>query len=78
MRNRDWSLVFFTTLSQWSVGIMLWFTLSGYFLNDWGLLIDTGLSLRNPVLLALVFIGGGNGDFLFAPRQPLKCAQCPE
>jgi len=57
LRNQDWSLVFFTTLAQLSVGIILWFTFSGYFYNDMDLLIETGLSLRNPVLLALVFIG---------------------
>ena len=57
MRNQDWSLVFFTTLAQLSVGIILWFTFSGYFYNDMGLLIETGLSFRNPVLLALIFIG---------------------
>jgi len=57
LRNQDWSLVFFTTLAQLSVGIILWFTFSGYFYNDMGMLIETGLSLRNPVLLALVFIG---------------------
>lgn len=57
MRKKDWSLVFFTTLAQLSVGIILWFTFAGYFYNDMGLLIETGLSTRNPVLLALVFVG---------------------
>ena len=57
MRKQDWSLVVFTTLAQLSIGIVLWFTISAYFLNDAGLLIETGLSFRNPVLLALVCIG---------------------
>lgn len=57
MFNRDWSLVFFTCLAQWSVGIVLW--LSWPVIHHDGLmpLFETGLSLTNPVLLALIFIG---------------------
>ena len=57
MRNRDWSLVFFTILSQWSVGIVLCLTLLGYLDRDTGSMITAGLSLKNPVFLALFFIG---------------------
>ena len=56
MRKRDWSLVVFTTLAQLSDGIILWFRVSAYILNNADLLIETGLSFRNPVLLALVCI----------------------
>jgi len=57
LSNRDWSLVFFTSLAQWSVGIALW--LSWPVIHNDGLMpiFETGLSLANPVLLALVFIG---------------------
>ena len=57
MRNQDWSLVLFTTLSQLSVGIILCFTLLGYSGTDLGLVFAMGLSFKNPVFLALVFIG---------------------
>ncbi len=57
MRNKDWSLVLFTTLAQLSVGIILWFTLLGHFHDHMSLFVGGGLSLKNPVLLALVFIG---------------------
>ena len=56
MSNRDWSLVWFTTLAQWSVGIVLWFTLPAMMAHDLSQVFETGLSLRNPVLLALLFI----------------------
>lgn len=49
MSDRNWSLVFFTTLAQCSVGIILWFTWAGFF--------NPNLGLMNPVLLALIFIG---------------------
>ena len=57
MSNRDWSLVFFTSFAQWSVGIVLW--LSWPVIHNDGLMpiFETGLSLANPVLLALAFIG---------------------
>jgi anaerobic dimethyl sulfoxide reductase subunit C (anchor subunit) len=57
LRSRDWSLVVFTTLAQLSVGIILWFTVSAFILNNASLLTETGLSFRNPILLALVCIG---------------------
>ena len=57
MANRDWSLVFFTTLAQWSVGIVLWLTWPVIHNQDLGPVFETGLSLKNPVLLALIFIG---------------------
>jgi len=55
--KQDWSLVIFTTFSQLSVGIILCLTLLGFSLNDMSLFIEMGLSLKNPVLLALVFVG---------------------
>ena len=57
MSNRDWSLVWFTTLAQWSVGIVLWFTLPVFLADDLSQVFETGLSVRNPVLLALIYIG---------------------
>jgi anaerobic dimethyl sulfoxide reductase subunit C (anchor subunit) len=57
VRNRDWSLVLFTTLSQLSIGIIVCFTLAGLFNDGTGLFIENDLSLSNPVLLALVLIG---------------------
>lgn len=65
MSNRDWSLVWFTTLAQWSVGIVLLFTLPVVLTNDLGQFFETGLSLSNPVFLALIFIGAATtGSFL--------------
>lgn len=57
MRSRDWSLVFFTTLSQWSVGIVLCFTWLIFFSDNGALFVETGLSPGNPVLLAMLLIG---------------------
>jgi len=57
MRNQDWSLVFFTTLSQWSIGIILCFTWLVYFSNDMGLIVETRLRPGNPALLALLLVG---------------------
>ena len=57
MANRDWSLVFFTSLAQWSVGIILWLSWPVIYSQDVGPVFETGLSLKNPVLLALLFIG---------------------
>ena len=57
MPNRDWSLVFFTTLSQLSIGIVVCFTVLTYLDNGPGFFIETGLSLKNPILLALIFVG---------------------
>jgi anaerobic dimethyl sulfoxide reductase subunit C (anchor subunit) len=57
LRNQDWSLVLFTTLAQLSVGMILWFTLAGYFFSDLGVFMEPGPATRYPVLLALVLIG---------------------
>ena len=57
MSNRDWSLVFFTTLAQWSVGIVLWLSWPVVHNQDLSTVYETGLNLDNPVLLALIFIG---------------------
>lgn len=56
MHNQDWSLVFFTILSQLSVGIIVCFSFIYYFQNDPSLVIAKGLSLKNPSVLALIFI----------------------
>ena len=56
MSNRDWSLVWFTTLAQWSVGIVLWLTLPVMMAHDLSQVFETGLNLRNPVLVALLLI----------------------
>ncbi len=56
MANRDWSLVFFTTLAQCSIGMVLWFTLAGFINHGPESVFQAGLSFRNPVLLALVLI----------------------
>jgi len=52
--RRDGSLVFFTTLSQWGVGIVV--SLTGLLLlpGDEVVFAESGISLANPVLLALV------------------------
>jgi anaerobic dimethyl sulfoxide reductase subunit C (anchor subunit) len=57
LNNRDWSLVFFTTLAQMSVGIMLCTTLAVCFTDSGQLVIETGLRIGNPVFLALVLMG---------------------
>jgi anaerobic dimethyl sulfoxide reductase subunit C (anchor subunit) len=57
LRNKDWTLVFFTTLSQLSVGIILCFTWLVYVENDARVFIELGLTLKNPVFLALISIG---------------------
>jgi DMSO reductase anchor subunit len=57
LANREWSLVFFTTLAQWSVGIMLWFTWAGFFSPAANPGFVTGPGLHNPALLALILIG---------------------
>ena len=56
MRSRDWSLVFFTTLAQWSVGIIVCFTALAFLPGGAAIIADTGLSARNPVLLALILV----------------------
>ena len=57
MRNKDWTLVMFTTLTQASVGIILCFTLLNYLGADVDLIVQQGLSLKNPVFLAIAFVG---------------------
>ena len=57
MRNKDWTLVMFTTLTQASVGIILCFTLLNYLGADVGPIIQQGLSLKNPVFLAIALAG---------------------
>jgi len=61
LRNKDWTLVFFTSLSQLSVGIVLCFTWLVYINNDARSFIVTGLSLQNPALLALISAGVATG-----------------
>jgi len=50
-------LVFFTTLAQWSVGIVLWLSWPVIHNQNLSPIFETGLSLKNPVLLALILIG---------------------
>lgn len=57
MRNRDWTLVFFTVLSQLSVGVIVCITWLVSFGNDSRFLNLLGSQLKNPVLLALVSVG---------------------
>jgi anaerobic dimethyl sulfoxide reductase subunit C (anchor subunit) len=57
VRNKDWTLVFFTTLSQASVGIILCFTLLNYAGEDAGMLIQQGAGIKNPVFIALALVG---------------------
>ena len=56
MHNQDWSMVFFTTLSQLSVGIIICFSFIYFLQNDPNLIFEKGLSLKNPSVLALIFI----------------------
>lgn len=70
MSNRDWSLVWFTTLAQWSVGIILWFTLPALLADDLSQVLVTGLSVRNPVLLALIYMGIGTISSLLHLGNP--------
>jgi anaerobic dimethyl sulfoxide reductase subunit C (anchor subunit) len=57
LSNRDWSLVFFTTLAQWSVGLILCFTWLLFFSPEASPVFETGMRVRNPAVLALIFIG---------------------
>lgn len=57
MRNKDWSLVLFTILSQLSVGIVLWLVLLVFSSTHTGELFETGFGFKNPILLALALIG---------------------
>ena len=67
--------MFFTTLAQWSVGIIV--CLSWPVIHNHGLssIFDTGLNLENPLLLALILIGSATlssflhlGNPVNAPR----------
>lgn len=67
--------MFFTTLAQWSVGTIVW--LSWPVIHNHGVssIFHTGLSLENPVLLALILIGSATltsflhlGNPVNAPR----------
>ena len=49
--------MFFTTLAQWSAGIILWLTWPVIYNQGLSPVFETGLSLKNPVFLALIFIG---------------------
>ena len=57
MIKRDWSLIFFTSLAQWSIGIVLWLSLLVFYNHDVNPVYETALIPGNPVMLALVFIG---------------------
>lgn len=72
MRSRDWSLVFFTTLSQWSVGIVVCFTWLIFFSHNGALFVDTGLSPGNPILLALLLIGVATTSSFLHLGNPLN------
>ena len=56
MRRGDGSLVFFTTLSQWSVGIVLWLAFLSFYYPGAPALAETGWTPGNPVLLALLLV----------------------
>ena len=67
--------MFFTTLAQWSVGTIMWLTWP--VIHNHGLIsiFDTALSLKNPILLALILIGSATlssflhlGNPVNAPR----------
>ena len=72
MAKRDWSLVFFTILAQWSIGIILCLTLLTFFSTDSGAVFETGPGLKNPVLLALVFIGTATLSSLLHLGKPVN------
>lgn len=56
MRNKDWSLVFFTVLSQLSVGVVISVTWLFIVQGDSRFLGLLGPHFKNPVLLALVAV----------------------
>ena len=56
MRKGDGSLVVFTLLSQWSVGIVVCLAGLAVFTDAGSIAVDRGFSLANPVLLALLLI----------------------
>lgn len=72
MAKRDWSLVFFTILAQWSIGIILCLTLLVVLGPDPGTVFESGPGLNNPVLLALVFIGTATLSSLLHLGKPVN------
>jgi len=72
LAKRDWSLVFFTILAQWSIGIILCLTLLLVFSPDSSPVYKTGPGLKNPVLLALVFIGTATLSSLLHLGKPIN------
>ena len=56
MRRRDLSLVFFTLASQCSIGLVLWLTVLALLPGQSSIPAETGLSLANPVLFALLLV----------------------
>jgi anaerobic dimethyl sulfoxide reductase subunit C (anchor subunit) len=56
MRRRDLSLVFFTLASQCSIGLVLLLTVLALLSGEPSIPAETGLSLANPVLLALLLV----------------------
>jgi DMSO reductase anchor subunit len=54
VHNRDWSLVFFTTLSQASVGTVVCLAFAGLAGGEINPYFEKDLGLANPVLLALI------------------------
>ena len=72
MSNRDWSLVFFTTLSQWSVGIILCLTWPVFVNHDSSLVFITEPNLANPVLLALILIAGATVSSFLHLGNPMN------
>lgn len=57
MRKQDWSLVLFTTLSQLSIGMVLCLTMLACFSSNSSIFFETGLSLKNPFLMAFILVG---------------------
>lgn len=70
MRNKDWTLVFFTVLSQLSVGVILCVTWLAGFENDGRFVDMLEPQFKNPVLLALVSIGVATGISLMHLGNP--------
>jgi len=72
LSKRDWSLVFFTTLAQWSVGIILFLTWPVIVNHDSSFLFNTGPSLANPVLLALILIASATVSSFLHLGNPMN------
>jgi len=75
LSNRDWSLVLFTTLAQWSVGIILCFTWPVVVNHGMSGIFETGLTLRNPILLSLIFISIATFSSLLHLGNPKNAAR---